>query len=113
VTPANPTVVPGGTQALTATANYSGGGTQNVTGQVTWSCGTPSVATVGSSGVVTGVGTGTSTITATLNGVVGSTVATVSAPSSITVTPANPTINVGATLQFTATATYLGGSTQN
>ncbi len=113
VTPANPTVVPGGTQALTATANYSGGGTQNVSGQVVWSSGTPSVATVGSSGVVTGVGTGTSTITATLNGVVGSTVVTVSAPSSITVTPANPTILPGATQALTATANYSGGGTQN
>ncbi len=113
VTPANPTVVPGGTQALTATANYSGGGTQNVTGQVVWSSGTPSVATVGSSGVVTGVGTGTSTITATLNGVAGSTVVTVSAPSSITVTPANPTVVPGGTQALTATANYSGGGTQN
>ena len=33
--------------------------------------------------------------------------------SSIAVTPANPTINTGATQQFTATGTYSNGSTQN
>jgi uncharacterized protein YjdB len=77
VTPANPTLVPGATQTLTATANYSGGGTQNVTGQVVWNSLTPTVVTVNGSGVVTGVAGGTSTITATLNGVVGSTVVTV------------------------------------
>jgi uncharacterized protein YjdB len=113
VTPANPTVLPKGTQALTATGNYPGGGTQNLTGQVVWSSGTTTVATVSSGGVVTGVGTGTSTITATLNGVMGSTVVTVPALTSITVTPTNQSVSVGGTLQFTATGNYQGGATQN
>ena len=34
-------------------------------------------------------------------------------PASITVTPANPSIAVNATLQFTATATFVGGTTQD
>ena len=113
VTPGSPTVNPGGTQGMTATGNYSGGGTQNLSTQVTWSSGTPGVATVSSTGVVTGVASGTSTISATLNGVTGSTVVTVSAPTSITVTPASPSINAGNTQGMTATGNYAGGGTQN
>ena len=113
VTPASPTVNPGGTQGMTATGNYSGGGTQNLSSQVTWSSGTPGVATVSSGGVVTGVASGTSTISATLNGVTGSTVVTVAAPASITVTPGSPTVNPGGTQGMTATGNYSGGGTQN
>jgi uncharacterized protein YjdB len=113
VTPANPTVTPAGKQSMTATGNYSNGGTQTLTSQVVWNSATPSTATVSSSGVLTGVATGTSTITAALGGIIGSTVATVSAPSSITVTPVNPTVLPGVTQSMTATANYSGGTTQN
>src|SRR5208282_6926204 len=49
VTPANPSVLPGGTQQFTATGTYVGGGTLNITSQVTWSSLSISVATINSS----------------------------------------------------------------
>src|SRR5262249_17838651 len=63
----------------------------------------------------TAVATGPSAITATLGSMTGSTVMTVSAAvlQSIAVTPANPSVPIGGTQQFTATGTYTDQSTQN
>jgi len=115
VTPANPAIPGGTTQQFTATGGYTGGSTQNITSQVTWLSATPAVATINASGLASGVSTGTSTISATLGGVNSSTVLTVQGGTlqSITVTPVNPTIAIGATSQFTATGNYLGGGALN
>ena len=117
VTPANPTIQTGATQQFTATGTYSNGSTQNITTQVTWASSSTTVATISGS-VATGVSTGITTISAALSGKAGSTTLTVQAApvatlSSIAVTPANPTIQTGATQQFTATGTYSDLSTQN
>lgn len=80
VTPANPTVAPGATQQFTATANYADTSTLDVTGQVTWSSGTTSVATISTAGLASGVAVGASTITATLGTVSGDTTLTVAVP---------------------------------
>ncbi len=116
VTPANPSIAKGRTQAFTATGTYSDNSTQNLTSSVTWASATTSVATITSAGVATGVGTGTSTIQATSGSISGSTVLTVTPPAlvSIAVTPANSSMAVGATpVQYTATGTYSDNSTQN
>ena len=73
VTPSNPVVLVGGTQAFTATGVLSGGGTVDVSEGVTWASGTTTVATVNSFGVATGVAARTRTISATLGSVTGST----------------------------------------
>jgi plastocyanin len=86
VTPANPTVGVGSTQAFTATGTFSDNSTQNITSQVTWASATTSVATITSTGVATGVAPGTSVITASLNGVTGMTHLTVSGSTSPTPT---------------------------
>ncbi len=85
---------------------------------MTWEASNAAVATINAGGLATGSGAGTSDITATLDGVSGSTTLTVNSPPSlpltaIAVTPANPTILVGATQQFTAMGTYTDNSTQN
>src|SRR5208282_6033908 len=113
LTPANPSVLPCGTQPFVATGTYQNNGTQTITGQVSWSSATTSVATINTSGLATAVGTGSSTISATQGSITGTTTLTVPALSSIAITPSAPTINVNATQQFTATGTYQGGSTQN
>ena len=116
VTPGNPSINTGATQQFTATGTYSNGSTQNITSQVTWASSSTPVATIIASGLATGASAGATTITAALSGVTGSTILTVQSPptlSSISVTPANPTINTGATQQFTATGTYSNGSTQS
>ena len=46
VTPANPTILTGGTQQFTATGTYSDSSTQNLTGQVTWASSSTGVATI-------------------------------------------------------------------
>ncbi len=119
VTPTNPSIVAGDLIQLTATGTYSNGTMKNVTNIATWSSSSTAVASVsnasGTQGLVIAKAAGTSTITATSGSIAGSTKLTVTAPvlKSITVTPANPSIEIGASQQFTATGTYNNGSAQN
>ncbi|MGD0404555.1 MAG: Ig-like domain-containing protein [Candidatus Acidiferrales bacterium] len=115
VTPANPSIAKGTTQQFTATGTYSDNSTQNLTGSATWTSQTTAVATITAGGLATGAGTGTSTIKAALGAISGTTTLTVTAPTlvSIAVTPANPTISMTGTEQFTATGTFTDNSTQN
>jgi hypothetical protein len=115
VTPANPSIAKGTTKQFTATGTFSDNSTQNLTSTATWSSLTTTVATITSGGLATGVGTGTSTIKAASGAISGTTTLTVTAPTlvSIAVTPANPTIAMTATEQFTATGTFSDNSTQN
>jgi hypothetical protein len=56
--------VKGASVQFTATAMYSDGSTKDVTASSTWSSSDPTIATVSSTGLVTGVGDGTAAITA-------------------------------------------------
>ncbi|MCJ7494204.1 MAG: Ig-like domain-containing protein, partial [Deltaproteobacteria bacterium] len=112
VTPANPSIPVGVTQPFTATGTFSDGTSRDITAQVTWSSSNTSIATVNSSGLATAVAVGTgTTITATSGKISGSTTLTVNSAtlSSISVTPANPSIPAGVPQQFTATGTYSDG----
>jgi trimeric autotransporter adhesin len=119
VTPANPSIANGLTSQFTATGTYTDNTTQNLTTQATWASNTASTATIsnasGSQGLATAVGVGSTTVRATLGATSGSTGLTVTAATllSIGVTPANPSIALGTTQQFTATGTYTDQSTQN
>src|SRR5262249_25764614 len=68
VTPANPTLAQGLTQAFTATATWEDGSTLDMSTQVTWKSSNTSAASVSATGVATASGAGTTTITATLPG---------------------------------------------
>ena len=89
----------GATAQFAATATMSGGTTQDVTSQSTWSSSNTAVATVSSSGVVTGVAVGETDVTATYQGVSGSTHISVAAPasSSCTFTLSLTTVSVPST----------------
>jgi uncharacterized protein YjdB len=115
VTPASPSIAKGTTQQFTATGTFSDNSTQNLTSSVTWSSQTTGIATITTGGLAKGVGVGTSKIQATSGAVSGSTVLNISAATltSIAVTPVNPSIVKGATLQFTATGTFSDTSTQD
>ncbi len=119
ITPSNTSIAKGTTQQLTATGIYTDNSTQDLTSLVTWWSTSDSTATVsnvdGSRGLSTAVTTGTVTITATLGTVSGTTNLTVTAAtlSSITITPANLSLTVNRTQQYTATGTYTDGTTQN
>jgi len=106
----------GKSEQLTATGKYSDGSSKNVTSKVTWSSSSSAIATVSSSGVVTGIKGGTVTISAK-EGSIGSTAGlTVNAIlESVSVAEVNDqySANVGSALQFSATATYNDGTSQN
>lgn len=85
VTPAESKIASNQTVQLTATANYKGGATEDISGTVTWTSSDQSTATVSSSGLVTAVKEGSVTITATVPG------STVSGTAAITVEDADPT----------------------
>src|SRR5580658_9142053 len=114
VTPATASIAVGGTQQYVATGTYSNGGTLIITSLVTWTSGTPGTATISSpGGLATGVAAGTSIITASSGTITGTAVLNVTAAptlTSIAVTPATATIDIGGTQQYTATGTYSDGS---
>lgn len=67
VTPATQSLAVGQTAQFTATGKYGNAShpsTKDITSAVSWTSGTPSVATISASGVATAVGAGTTTITA-------------------------------------------------
>jgi phage tail sheath protein FI len=117
VTPASPSIASGQTCQFTATGIYSDNTTQDLTASVNWTSGTPATATISNGGLATVVGAAdaTTVITATLGAKSGTTTLTVSKAnlSTIAVTPANPTIAKGQTLQLTATGTYSDSTTQD
>ena len=115
VTPAAASQPVNTSQQYTATGTYQDGSTRDLTAIVAWASSAPAVAKVDSKGVVTGVAAGTSTISATLGTISGSTTVAVKAPtiSSITVTPDGLTLGIGIGEQYTATAIYSDGSTQD
>ncbi len=121
VSPTAASVPKGETQQFTATGHYSDATTQNLTGTVTWSSSSTTVATVsnasGSQGLVTATGTGGATITATdpsslLNGTAAVTVLP-AVLVAVTVSPTAASVPKGETQQFTATGHYSDLSTLN
>ena len=118
VTPTNPSIANGLTEALQATGIYTDNSTHDLTSSVTWSSSLNSVASVsstpGSNGVITTAAPGSTRVTATLGGISGSTNLTVTAATlvSLGVTPANAGVAKGLKSQFTAIGTYTDSSTQ-
>ncbi|HWA94798.1 MAG TPA: Ig-like domain-containing protein [Terracidiphilus sp.] len=115
VTPSTIQIVTGTTQQFTATGHYSDSSTQDLTSSVTWTSSNTPIATISNTGLATGVSAGYTTIAATDGNVTGTATLIVadSVLSSITVTPATPSIVAGNTQQFTATGHYSDGSTSN
>jgi hypothetical protein len=98
---------------------FADGNQLDLTGAVTWTSSSPAIATVSnvpnSSGVATGDSAGSSTISAVFAGQSDSAALTVTNATlnSIAVTPANSSINLGASQQFTAKGTFSDGSVIN
>jgi len=111
ISPTLPTVIVGGTEQLTATAKDQSGGTMGGA-TFAYQSSDQSKATVTNAGVVTGVAVGTARITVT--GTIGTVAKTAfvdvtvvgQAPvfTSVSISPASPTVTVGGTGQLTATA---------
>ncbi|EQA38254.1 bacterial Ig-like domain, group 2 [Leptospira inadai serovar Lyme str. 10] len=116
ITPVNSSLPLGKTQQFTATGTYSDNSTQNITSQVTWTSSDTSIATIGNSsgnqGFLSTQAQGSATITAALGSVSNQTQITVTAAllESISITPANPSIAKGRTLNLVATGIFTDGS---
>jgi trimeric autotransporter adhesin len=120
ITPATATIAASTKQQFNAIGTYSDNSTQPITGSVDWSSSKPAVATISDSsptkGLALGLSAGTTAITATSGTIT-------SAPASLTVTSASATslaispnpasMAVDVSQQFTATATFSDGTTQD
>lgn len=104
----------------TAQATYTDGTISNVSGSVTWTSSSNTVATINSSGIAASLAVGTTTITAST--IVGGNVLssngaalTVAAPAltAITINPTTATVAKGLNTNFTAQGAYTDGTTSN
>ncbi|MGZ8992153.1 MAG: Ig-like domain-containing protein [Telluria sp.] len=113
VAPVNPSVNKGNTQQFTAMGTFDNNTTRDITAVSTFASASPAVASITASGLATGVNQGTSLITASSGLLSGSTMLTVTPASlmSLALTPQAVTLNIGASRQLTATATYSDGTT--
>lgn len=112
VAPTTATVAVNRQQAFTASA-LDASGNVLTGGTFTWASSDTTIATVDQTGVATGKSGGTAQITAS-TGTVTSSPATLTvqpAVASVAISPTSATIHVGATQQFTATATDVKGNT--
>jgi Bacterial Ig-like domain (group 2) len=115
VSPAASSLPVNASQQYTATGTYNDGSTSDLSALVAWSSSSVSIATIDASGLASGVSAGAATISAKLGSVTGSTGLTITAPTiaSISVTPDDLTLGIGIGQQYTATAVYTDGSTQD
>jgi len=115
VSPQSSSIAFGAQQQFQAFLTYSDGTVQNVTSVVNWTSTVPAVATVNNLGLAVAVTAGNTNIFAASNGMMVGGSLTVAAPSliSIAITPANPTIALSNSQQFTATGTYADRSKQD
>jgi uncharacterized protein YjdB len=112
VTPANSTMPIGASKQFVATGTFSDSSTQDITASVGWSSSNAAVAAINSAGLVTSTITGTTKISAILGAITGSTGLSVSSAklTSIIITPANPKIAAGTSIQLHATGKFSDGS---
>jgi hypothetical protein len=108
VAPSSLLVHPGSSAPLTVTGTYSNGTTANVTAQAGFKSSATAVATVSSTGVVTGVAKGTSAVTVTVGALSATSAVTVDSASlkSLAVTPATSKVALGTTVHLSLTGTY-------
>lgn len=110
----NPTSVAAGlTAQFKAVGTYSDSSTSDISGAVTWTSGSPSVATINASGLATSKAQGTAMITATSGAVTGSTTLTVNPAQLLSIAVTSATVQLGSAMQIKATGTFTDQSTQD
>jgi uncharacterized protein YjdB len=119
VDPAASSIAKGTFVELKATGDFTDGTTEDITTQVGWTSSNNSIAEVsnaaGTQGLVSGHELGGATIQATLNGVHGFASVTVTAAvlTSISVTPASPSIAKGTSIALLATGHFSDSTTED
>jgi len=113
ITPLASSMPAGAVKQFTATGTFSDNSSEDMTNSVLWSSSAASIATIDNSGIATSIAMGSTTITAEWGAITQSTTLTVSNVTlvSITISPANPRLEVHTSLKFTATGNYSDGST--
>jgi hypothetical protein len=115
ISPSNGRIAKGTSIQFTATGTFSDGSTATNLSGLTWNTTKHNIVQMRRSGLAHGKKAGSVTISATASGVTGTTTLTVGTGTltSIALTPANPSVSLGATEQFTATGTFSDVSTQD
>ena len=117
IQPNNQTIAAGTKLQLSLIGTFSDGTTQiDLTASARWQTSNYADAVVNRQGLVTGVSAGSLTVTGSINGLASATTdmtITNATVQSITVTPANPTVALGSSQQFTANGSFSDGSTQD
>ena len=117
INPTAPTIAAGTTQQFSLLGLFSDGATTvDLTASARWQTSNYQDAVINRQGIATGVKAGTVTISGSINGQTPATATlTVSNATiqNITVTPAMPTISLGALQQFAASGLFSDGSTQD
>jgi Big-like domain-containing protein len=115
VTPSAVSLGLGTALQLSATATYASGSTADVTALAIWVSSDASVASVIATGLTTGVHAGTAAVTAAYGGRAASAVVTVDlgAPTGLSILSPAPSVPLGSTLQLSAVAEYVDGSTRD
>ena len=115
VTPAMSNIIVGLKAQLTATGRFDNNTNLDITASASWSSSNASAAFVstaaGTAGQVSGLAAGMATITASLSGINGTATVTVVEAKlvSIAISPAMPSVPLGATIPVTANGTYDNG----
>ena len=115
VTPSEASIQFDGTQQYTAVGTFTDGSTEDITSIVAWTTNEPSVATITNTGLATAVGSGSTTIKAASGSIEGTAQLTVTGAAQlilISVTP-SATVQVGGTVQLTATGEFIDGSEED
>ncbi|HXF13030.1 MAG TPA: Ig-like domain-containing protein [Terriglobales bacterium] len=119
ITPASKTIAASTKWQFVATGTYSDNSTQVITGSVSWSSSNAGVATISDTtptkGLALGVGAGSTNITASSGSITSNTaVLTVTSANATSLVVSGPTnMALDVSQQFTATATFSDGTTQD
>ncbi len=117
LTPQNATIAAGTTMPFKLIGTFSDGHTTvDLSNSARWQTSNYHNAVIFNSGVVEGISSGSVTITATWGGLAPATTSLAASNAtiqSVTVTPNDPTIILGAPIQFAATGLFSDGSTQD
>ena len=119
IAPTSATIASSTKQQFIATGTFSDNSVQTITGSVSWSSSKPAFATISDTsptkGLALGVSAGTTTITATSGSVSTTTTLTVTAASatSLAITPNPASMALFVSQQFTATAQFSDGTSQD
>ncbi len=115
LSPTSATTPIGLTQQLVATGTFSDQSSQDLSSEATWTSSDPAVASVSTTGIVTGLQAGSATITATSLGMTATANVTVTAVTllGVTVKPTAAKLPVGYKVQFVATAQFNDGSSHD